>query len=40
LADVDPTPTPKRQARSVARLRQILDESLACFAEQGFERAT
>ena len=31
---------PKRQARSVVRLRQILDESLACFAEQGFERAT
>ena len=24
----------------MARLRQILDESLACFAEQGFERAT
>jgi AcrR family transcriptional regulator len=34
------TTAPKRQARSVARLRQILDESLACFAEQGFERAT
>jgi AcrR family transcriptional regulator len=31
---------PRRQARSAARLRQILDESLACFAEQGFERAT
>ncbi|HEY1749792.1 MAG TPA: TetR/AcrR family transcriptional regulator [Caulobacteraceae bacterium] len=34
------TSAPKRQARSVARLQQILDESLACFAEQGFERAT
>jgi len=30
----------KRQARSSARLRQILDQSLECFAEQGFERAT
>jgi AcrR family transcriptional regulator len=30
----------KRQARSGARLRQILDQSLECFAEQGFERAT
>jgi AcrR family transcriptional regulator len=33
-------PAPKRQARSTARLRQILDQSLECFAEQGFERAT
>lgn len=40
LADARLTPPPKRQARSVARLRQILDESLFCFAEQGFERAT
>ena len=31
---------PKRQARSSARVRRILDESLECFAEQGFERAT
>ena len=30
----------KQQARSAVRLRQILDESLECFAEQGFERAT
>jgi AcrR family transcriptional regulator len=30
----------KRQARSNARLTQILDQSLECFAEQGFERAT
>jgi AcrR family transcriptional regulator len=30
----------KRQARSGERLRQILDQSLECFAEQGFERAT
>jgi AcrR family transcriptional regulator len=34
-------PSPrKRQARSSVRLRQILDQSLECFAEQGFERAT
>jgi AcrR family transcriptional regulator len=30
----------RRQARSGARVRHILDESLACFAEQGFERVT
>src|SRR5271168_1024753 len=30
----------KQQARSAVRLRQILDQSLECFAEQGFERAT
>lgn len=30
----------KRQARSGVRLRHILDESLECFAEQGFERVT
>jgi len=30
----------KRQARSGARVRHILDESLECFAEQGFERVT
>lgn len=34
------TSAPKRRARSIARLRQILDESLACFAEQGFTGAT
>ncbi|HLY80985.1 MAG TPA: TetR/AcrR family transcriptional regulator [Caulobacteraceae bacterium] len=38
-APVGPPPR-KRQARSRARLAQILDQSLECFAEQGFERAT
>src|SRR5580658_9768497 len=37
---VAPPPPRKRQARSTARLTQILDQSLECFAEQGFERAT
>jgi AcrR family transcriptional regulator len=35
-----PTAPVKRQPRGQARVRYILDESLACFAEQGFERVT